>query len=60
MSVEMAREMGERWFARWERALARRGIQSIINQGGLDARSCDLSDLSTGALGDYLARSVLR
>jgi hypothetical protein len=52
----MSFELGGCWFARWERALARRGIQSIINKGGLDARACDLSDLSTGALGDYLAK----
>jgi replication protein len=56
LSDDMAFELGGCWFARWERAMARRGIQSIINKGGLDARSCDLSDMSTGALGDYLAK----
>jgi len=60
ISDELAFELGGCWFARWERALARRGIQSIINKDGLDARACDLSDMSTGALGDYLAKSAPR
>ena len=33
-----------------------RGAQSIMDSGGLDVRICDLSDLSTGALGDYLSK----
>jgi hypothetical protein len=56
LSPEHARNLGELWFLRWERALGRRGVQSIMDSGGLDVRICDLSDLSTGALGDYLSK----
>ncbi len=56
VSIEHARDLGERWFLRWERALGRKGVQSIMDSGGLDVRLCDLSDLSTGALGDYLSK----
>jgi hypothetical protein len=56
LSDEHARDLGERWFLRWERALGRRGVQALMDFGGLDVRNCDLSDPSTGALGDYLSK----
>lgn len=56
LSFEHARDLGERWFLRWERALGRKAIQTIMDSGGLDVRTCDLSDPSTGALGDYLSK----
>ena len=56
LSPEHARDLGERWFLRWERALGRKGVQTIMDSGGLDVRVCDLSDPSTGALGDYLSK----
>lgn len=56
VSEEHARDLGERWFLRWQRALGRKGVHTIMDKGGLDVRRCDLSDLSTGALGDYLAK----
>jgi hypothetical protein len=56
VSDEHARDLGERWLLRWERALGRRDVQSLMDSGGLDVRNCDLSDLSTGALADYLSK----
>ena len=56
VSYEHARDLGERWFLRWERALGRKGVTSVMDSGGLDVRVCDLGDLSTGAIGDYLSK----
>jgi hypothetical protein len=55
LSYEVACDLGERWFLRWERALGRKGVQTLMDSGGLDVRTCDLSDPSTGALDDYLS-----
>lgn len=56
LSDEHARDLGARWFLRWERALGRKGVQTLMDSGGLDVRTWDLSDPSTGALGDYLSK----
>lgn len=56
LSPELAFELGARWFERWARGLATKGIQSIMDKGGMDARPVDLSDLSTGAIADYISK----
>jgi Replication protein len=50
-------ELGGRWFARFERALVRRGFTALEFQGGLDTRT--VSADSSGALGVYLSKLAL-
>lgn len=57
VSQELVEEMGGRWFARFERALGRRGFSALEFQGGLDVRIVDAD--SSGALGAYLAKLAL-
>jgi hypothetical protein len=54
VSSELLAELGGRWFARFERALQRRGFSALEFQGGLDARI--VSADSSGALGTYLSK----
>jgi hypothetical protein len=55
LSLEMAWEMGWRLFGRWEAAVQRKGAR-VLAEYGLDVRLCDLDDMSSGALGDYLTK----
>lgn len=57
ISSEMLTELAGRWFARFERALARRGFSALEFQGGLDART--VSADSSGALAVYLSKLAL-
>lgn len=57
ISSEMLTELGGRWFARFERALTRRGFSALEFQGGLDART--VSADSSGALAVYLSKLAL-
>lgn len=57
MSHEMLAELGGRWFARWERALARREFSALEFDGGLDVRTVAAD--SSGALGRYLSKLAL-
>ncbi|MFR9803647.1 protein rep [Pseudonocardia sp. RS010] len=53
MSQDMVTELSERWFLRWERALARRGFTAVADKGGLDAR---VVARGSGSLGVYLSK----
>jgi hypothetical protein len=55
LSPDMARALGVAWFDRWQRAVRRKGADTL-EEHGLHVRVCDLGDLSTGALGDYLSK----
>ncbi|WP_239028763.1 protein rep [Pseudonocardia acidicola] len=57
LSAEMLAELGGRWFARWERALARRGYTALEHSGGLDARVISIG--SGDALAGYLTKVSL-
>jgi hypothetical protein len=57
VSNELLAELGGRWFARFERALERKGFSALEFQGGLDART--VSADSSGALGVYLSKLSL-
>lgn len=57
VSPELLAELAGRWFARYERALARRGFSALEFQGGVDARTVTAD--SSGALGGYLAKLAL-
>jgi hypothetical protein len=50
-------ELAGRWFARFERALVRRGFSALESQGGPDVRT--VTAASSGALGVYLAKLEL-
>jgi hypothetical protein len=55
LSLEMAWELGWRLFGRWEAAVQRKGAR-VLAEYGLDVRLCNLDDMSSGALGDYLTK----
>jgi hypothetical protein len=57
VSQELLEELAGRWFARFERALQRRGFSALEFQGGLDVRTVTAD--SSGALGVYLAKLAL-
>lgn len=57
VSQELLDELAGRWFARFERALARKGFSALEFQGGLDARIVTAD--SSGALGMYLSKLAL-
>ncbi|WP_156067632.1 protein rep [Pseudonocardia halophobica] len=52
----MAEELGGRWFARWQRALARRGMDAVEDRGGLDVRAVQMTAASLEQVSDYLAK----
>lgn len=57
-SPDMMRELGERWFVRWQAALIRKGMQApIMSKGGLDVRPVDIgSAAAVQTMGEYLAK----
>jgi hypothetical protein len=57
VSQELLEELAGRWFARFERALVRRGFSALEFQGGLDVRTVTAD--SSGVLGSYLAKLAL-
>lgn len=59
MSADMIEELGGRWFQRWERALARRGVDAVAHRGGLDARAVAVTPDASGALGVYLSKIAM-
>jgi hypothetical protein len=58
VSPELARDLGERWFMRWERYLTRKGMSPpIMDKGGLDVRPVDIgSETAVRSIGEYLAK----
>jgi hypothetical protein len=57
VSQDMLDELAGRWFARWERALARKGFSAVERSGGLDARVVAAD--GSGGLGLYLSKVAL-
>lgn len=57
VSDDLLAELGGRWFARYQRALARRGFDALQFDGGLDTRMVAAD--SSGALAMYLAKLAL-
>ncbi|QJY46944.1 protein rep [Pseudonocardia broussonetiae] len=57
VSDDLLGELGSRWFARYQRALARRGFDALEFDGGLDTRTVTAD--SSGALAVYLAKLSL-
>lgn len=58
VSLELAEGVGARMWMRWEKALNRKGFDSIADHGGLDVR---MASLDSNNLGDYftkLAREI--
>lgn len=56
ISPDLLQELAGRWFARWERAVERRGYSAVAAKGGLDARSVTITEDGSGALGRYLSK----
>jgi Replication protein len=55
MSDDCAEELAWQLFLPWQRAVRRRGADSL-EERGIDAKVCDLGDMSSGALGAYLSK----
>lgn len=58
VSLELAEYVGGRMWQRWDKALGRKGFESLADRGGLDVR---MATLDAGSLGDYfmkLAREI--
>lgn len=56
VSVDMAGELGGRMFARWSRALGRRGLSAVQDRGGLDVREVAMTADSVEAVAAYIAK----
>lgn len=58
ISPEMMEEFGYRAFARWERALTRKGFDAVADRGGLDMRPIHLSGDSIEAVAEYVSKAA--
>lgn len=56
VSVDLAAELGGRMFARWARALGRRGLSAVEGRGGLDVREVAMTGDSLDRVAEYLAK----
>lgn len=56
VSDDLAHELAGRWFARWQRALNRRGLDAVEDRGGLDVRQVRMTADSLGQVAGYLAK----
>lgn len=56
MSPDMIAALGGLWWARFSRAIGRRGYSAVAAKGGLDARTVTISEDGSGGLGRYLSK----
>lgn len=55
-SPEMMEALGDRWFARWERKLAKLGLSAMADKGGLDVRPVRMTGESIEQVSDYISK----
>ena len=55
-SPELMTEVGYGMFARWQRALERRGLSAVAERGGLDVRPVRMTADSLDRVSDYVAK----
>ncbi|WP_225924658.1 protein rep [Pseudonocardia abyssalis] len=58
VSVELMGELGHRMFARWNRALGRKGFSAVEDRGGLDVRSVQLDGDSIDQVSTYISKAA--